>query len=83
MKKAEDYGQLDEAICRWIATSSIGHPANSSDLNQIAATFTAGGEPWRLIDRRMQAMRRSGRIEYIGRRKDRHGWITVFSLSSN
>jgi hypothetical protein len=75
MKKVTDYAQLDEAICRWIADNSAGHPANSRHLEGIAATLVSGGEPWRLIDRRLQELRKSGRVQYTGRRRSYHGWI--------
>lgn len=75
MKTVQNWEQLDQEICDWIASNQIGHPANSLSLQKVAVCFCGSGEPWRLIDRRMQAMRRSGRIKYVGRRKDRHGWV--------
>lgn len=77
MKKVMDYEQLDEAICQWIAGNLAGHPANSGRLQEIASGFIHGGEPWRLIDRRLQALRKEGRIQYTGRRRDRHGWTVL------
>ena len=73
-----DYSKLDDAICHFLATRD-GHATNSDYLCGIAETIT-GGKPWRLIDRRMQAMKKSGRICYVGRGKDNlsghsHGWL--------
>lgn len=73
-----DYTELDDAICHFLATCD-GHATNSDSLCQMAAQIT-GGEPWRLIDRRMQAMRKSGRIKFMGNARNnpsgrRHGWL--------
>jgi hypothetical protein len=68
-----DYESLDSAICTWLQKHPVGHPANSAELQALAAPLAAG-EAWRLIDRRMQALRHSGRIHYAGRRRGWHGW---------
>lgn len=74
MKTYLDYTKLDNAICDHL-TYKGGHATNSSALEDLAATIT-GGVPWRLIDRRMQAMRKSGRIEFNRKGSARkHGWI--------
>lgn len=66
---------LDAAICLWLADHTNGHPCNSSHLNALATPLTRPGrESWRLIDRRLQALRESGRISYVGKRKQDHGW---------
>ena len=56
------YETLDKAICLYFRTRR-GHPTNNDYLLGLASSLT-NGEPWRLIDRRIQAMRRSGRISY-------------------
>lgn len=57
-----DYTELDNAICRHIQSATT-HPIYNADLNRQAAQIT-GGETWRLIDRRLQAMRKAGRLSY-------------------
>ena len=81
-----DYTELDNAICHYLATKD-GHVTNSDQLCQMAAEIT-GGEPWRLIDRRMQAMRKAGRIEFVGRKQARelgicrHGWRVLRGVAA-
>lgn len=63
------YHALDTAICGHIAREG-GHPIYSSILASIARPLLAKNktpfpEEWRLIDRRMQAMRKAGRLEYV------------------
>jgi len=48
------YQTLDEAICA-VIRAGRGHPTNSSALEEVARP---------LIDRRMQAMRKAGLLEY-------------------
>jgi hypothetical protein len=73
-----DYTQLDHAICKWLSCYH-SQPTNNDQLCQMAAELTSG-EPWRLIDRRMQAMKKAGRIEFVGRKQalelgiGRHCW---------
>lgn len=74
-----DYSDLDNAICRFLATKD-GHPTNSSILLDLAGTYARGGNVWRLIDRRMIAMRKAGRIKFVGNGKGNasgktHGWV--------
>lgn len=66
--KANKYSDLDEAICVHIR-SGRGHPTNSSALEAVARPLLATNKTpfpvvWRLIDRRMQAMRKAGRLAY-------------------
>lgn len=77
-----DYRELDDAICAFLAERD-GHPTISCNLCKLAEKFT-NGEPWRLIDRRLQVLRKSGRIEFTGRGRNAsskrlHGW-TVLQL---
>jgi hypothetical protein len=74
-----DYSNLDDAICKFLATKD-GHPANSSILLDLAGTYSPRGHTWRLIDRRMIAMRKAGRIKFVGNGKNNpsgktHGWL--------
>lgn len=69
MTEYTKYQMLDDAICAHIA-KGYGHPTNSSALETIARPLLASnnrpspGVAWRLIDRRMQAMRKAGRLVY-------------------
>lgn len=80
-----DYTEIDNAICRFLETSD-GHPTNNDLLCAMAERIT-GGEPWRLIDRRMQALRKSGQIKFLGRKRSdfnrkMHGWVVNDSHTS-
>jgi len=71
------YQELDDAICAHIA-QRIAHPTASSTLEAIARPLLARNktpfpEEWRLIDRRMQAMRKAGRIVYERTKDGCHG----------
>ena len=73
-----DYTEIDNAICHFLQTSD-GHATNNDYLCRLAAQIT-GGVPWRLIDRRMQAMRKAGRIKFVSSGKSNpsgrsHGWM--------
>ena len=62
------YQELDAAICDYVARRA-GHPIYSSVLEGIARRLAAANrvplqEPWRLIDRRMQSLRKAGRLAY-------------------
>ena len=75
------YEQLDSNICKHIILGR-GHPSNSTKLEQMAREVIeagiGGNHPfqvaWRLIDRRIQAMRKSGRIEYDKRSRK---WVVL------
>lgn len=69
-----DFTHLDDAICTWLQQNSQGHPCNSNALQAVAAPLT-NSDPWRLIDRRLQELRKSGRVQYTGRRRNHHGWV--------
>ena len=69
-----DFVTLDEHICKFLKVED-SQPTNSDNLIRLA------GGNWRTIDHRMQAMRKSGRIRWHGRKKQnhppgvrRHGW---------
>lgn len=81
-KPASKFKALDDAICDHIARGS-GHPIYSSALAAIAKPLLATNrtpfpEEWRLIDRRMQAMRKAGRLAYERTKGGGHGrWRVV------
>ena len=60
----QDFSTLDDAICEVITSNSV-HPTNSSRLQTIVINdFKPKGDWWRLVDRRLQAMRKTGRLVY-------------------
>ena len=71
-----DYTALDEAILEQITidecwpTPLRGHPMYAHKVYGIADQNAAAGTGWRLIERRIQAMRKAGKLSYT--RKD--GW---------
>jgi len=73
------YHALDAAICEHIR-AGCGHPTNNSELEEVARPLLVKSFslPWRLITRRMQTMRRAGRIAYERKRGGGHGrWVVV------
>ena len=80
--EANKYHELDEAICAHIR-SGRGHPMNSSAIEAVALPLLATNKTpfpvaWRLIDRRMQSMRRAGRLAYERKKGGGHGrWVVV------
>ena len=80
---SDKYESIDSAICKHIILGR-GHASNSARLEQMARNVIeagiGGNHPspvaWRLIDRRMQAMRKSGRIEYD---KMTRKWVVLAS----
>ncbi len=79
--EANKYQALDDAICAFIRAGRR-HLTGSTALAEVARPLLAASktpfpEPWRLIERRMQAMRRAGRLRYE-REKGRQGrWVIV------
>ena len=74
---SEKYKELDDAICVFIGQGR-GHPIYSQELDCIARPLLASNKTpfpvsWRLIDRRMQAMRKSGRLVYERIKGGGHG----------
>ena len=76
---------LDDAICAHISAGGC-HPTNSSALETVARQLIdlgiGGKSPfpvwWRLVDRRMQAMRKAGRLQYERTKGGGHGkWRVV------
>jgi hypothetical protein len=73
-----DFQELDDAICRHIQSGNPCHPTNSDMLEGIARTMCSNsGTAWRLIDRRLQAMRKSGRLVYAAADGGRKRWSVV------
>jgi hypothetical protein len=71
-----DYRELDGAIIEHIKNNET-HPANSATLEKIARNVSNCSVPWRIIDRRIQAMKKMG-IIYLDNRK----WV-VNNLQEN
>lgn len=66
--EANKYRSLDDAICEHVRAGR-GSPTNSSALEAIAHPLLATNKTpfpvaWRLIDRRMQALRKAGRLKF-------------------
>lgn len=61
-----DYEKLDELIVKSVA-GSHGSPLNDAHCRNEAyrLALAHGGEVFRYIDRRIQALRKSGRIIYL------------------
>ena len=70
--------KLDDAICGHLAMSHEVHPIYSGLLAVAAASELGRSTPhgddkeWRLIDRRLQALKKAGRIRY-----ERPRWVLV------
>ena len=81
------YQALDDGICAYISEGR-GHPVNSGALEEIALPLVVSDKNpypvvWRLIDRRMQAMRKAGRLRYVRRKGGGHGtWVAVVNVSA-
>ena len=64
------YNQLDAAILSQIAEGGKGFNVILARNNAMARPFCNEGmemEPWRVIDRRLQALRKAKKIVYRGR----------------
>ena len=71
-QEGRDYAALDEAICQQIErVGTARHPTLDEGLLRHAAALLgmpfdfADTRLWRLVDRRLQAMRRGGRIRHV------------------
>lgn len=69
----KDFLELDNAIARFLDGRPTCHPLYSQELNAVARRFD--DDPYRLIDRRLQALRKKGVI-YLDR-KAKAGWRVV------
>lgn len=72
------YKELDDAICYHVGSGSTQHPIYAQSLLNIAVREIGGNTTesdervWRLIDRRLQALKKAGRLRY-----DRPRWVLV------
>lgn len=72
------YKELDDAICTHIGSGSTRHPIYVEKLllvaaSELGANVTESDErTWRLIDRRLQALKKAGRLRY-----ERPNWVLV------
>ena len=66
MKDAKDYSELDDEILDYIKDFPGSSPSNSRNLEGICFRILGKriSTAWRLIDRRMQAMKKDGIIQY-------------------
>lgn len=78
------YKFLDDAICEYIAMRPGCHPMYSEPLIRMAAKELGRGDmpfgddkEWRLIDRRMQALKKAGRIRFVGGKRIVRRWELV------
>jgi hypothetical protein len=75
------YRDLDDAICAYLSEWHGTHPIYSQALGTIAAQELgreysfSDSKVWRLIDRRLQALRKAGRIKYV--RGTSQKWVAV------
>ena len=71
---AHDYTELDGAIIARVAEGRVTFTALSSAVSRhseaLAKTDPAPG--WRIVDRRLQALRKAGRIRY---QRKPEGWV--------
>jgi hypothetical protein len=63
------YSALDDAICRHIASGCAEHPTKSKEIEAIARPLLTNSRTpfpstFRLIENRMKAMRKAGRLVY-------------------
>lgn len=70
------YDKLDAAIIKAIRrgkTTFLVIERDGAVSNEAASLrVLTGGEPFRIVDRRLQALRKKGRIRYVGRQ-----WLLV------
>ncbi len=72
-----DFSALDDAICEVIHADSV-HPTNASRLQTIVVNdFAPKGNWWRLVGRRLQAMRKSGRLLYSNTGRGKRWTVAV------
>ena len=73
-----EYKELDDAICGHLSMRPDVHPIYSNMLAMAAAKelgrdrVCGDDKEWRLIDRRLQALKKAGRIRY-----ERPRWVLV------
>ena len=75
---AHDYTDLDAAIQQVIGTKSpVLFSALNFDVRKHSVPLAhtdRHGQAWRVVDRRLQALRKAGRIKY---QRKPEGWVLV------
>ena len=71
---AHDYTKLDSAILANVADGPVDFTALSISVSGLSDALAASDQTpgWRIVDRRLQALRKAGRIRY---RRNPHGWV--------
>ena len=73
-KMAHDYTELDNAILARVAEGCVSFTALSGAVSKHSEAL-AKNDPapgWRIVDRRLQALRKAGRIRY---QRKPEGWV--------
>ena len=71
---AHDYTKLDDAIIARVAKGCVSFTALSTSVS-IHSELLAKSDPapaWRIVDRRLQALRKAGRLRY---QRKPEGWV--------
>lgn len=71
---AHDYTELDEAIIARVTEGCVSFSALSAAVSNCSEAL-AKNDPapaWRIVDRRLQALRKAGRIRY---QRKPEGWM--------
>jgi hypothetical protein len=71
---AHDYTELDEAIIEKVAKGPVGFTAISFFVAKQSGSLEKNdpAPAWRIVDRRLQALRKAGRIRY---QRKPEGWV--------
>jgi hypothetical protein len=71
---AHDYTALDGAIIDRVAKGCVGFTTLCGAVLKHAESLAAHdpAPPWRIVDRRLQALRKAGRIRY---QRKPEGWV--------
>jgi hypothetical protein len=73
MKAANQYFfELDSNIIEFLLKNPRTSPCNSPQLRNLAKCLKPGRVDWRVVDNRVQSLRKRGKISYAGRKI---GWI--------
>lgn len=70
MSSKKDYSKLDAAILAQIAGGNCKARGLNSALDDLAREADRDSEEFRVIDRRLQALRKKGKIEF----DTKNGW---------
>lgn len=71
---AHDYTELDSAIISRVTEGCVSFAALSGAVSKHSETLakTDPAPAWRIVDRRLQALRKAGRIRY---QRKPEGWV--------